>query len=86
MYRLLFDKEAEKFLKRQDISVRKRIRDALLELAENPYRATHVKRLSGRERQFGKRVGDYRIIYEIVDQQMVILVLKVSTRGDVYKG
>jgi len=85
MYKLIFDKEVEKFLKKQDPIIRRRIRDALLELAENPYRATHVKRLAGRGRQFRKRVGDYRIIYEIVDQQLVILVLKVSSRGGAYK-
>lgn len=85
MYKLIFDKEVEKFLKKQDVTVRRRIRDALLELAENPYRAAHVKRLAGRERQFRKRVGDYRIIYEIIDQQLVILVLKVASRGSAYE-
>ncbi|MFD2116313.1 type II toxin-antitoxin system RelE/ParE family toxin [Paenibacillus yanchengensis] len=85
MYKLIFDKNVEKFLKKQDNTVRLRIRNALLELAENPYRASQVKRLVGRERQFRKRVGEYRIIYEIVDQQLVILVLKVSNRGSAYQ-
>ncbi|MFD2116316.1 type II toxin-antitoxin system RelE/ParE family toxin [Paenibacillus yanchengensis] len=85
MYKLIFDKNVEKFLKKQDNTVRLRIQNALLELAENPYRASQVKRLVGRERQFRKRVGEYRIIYEIVDQQLVILVLKVSSRGSAYQ-
>lgn len=85
MYKLIFDKKVGKFLKNQDPDTRLRIRDALLELAENPYSATNVKRLAGRGRQFRKRVGDYRIIYEIVDQQLVILVLKISSRENSYK-
>ena len=85
MYKLIFDRNVERFLKKQDKEVRLRIRTALLELAENPYRATQVKRLAGRDRQFRKRVGDYRVIYEIVDQQLVILVLKVSGRGSAYQ-
>ncbi|NHN33637.1 type II toxin-antitoxin system RelE/ParE family toxin [Paenibacillus sp. S3N08] len=65
--------------------LRRRIRDALLELAENPFQSPEVKRLKGRKGQYRKRVGDYRIIYEIVDKQLIILVLKISIRGNVYK-
>jgi len=54
MYKLIFDRSVEKFLKKQDKAIRLRIRAALLELAENPYRATQVKRLAGRDRQFRK--------------------------------
>jgi len=85
MYKLIFDKQVEKYLRKQDKAVRLRIRNALLELAENPYRATQVKRLAGRDRQFRKRVGEYRIIYEIVDQQLVILILKIANRGNAYQ-
>jgi mRNA interferase RelE/StbE len=57
----------------------------LLELAENPYRATNIKRLSGRNRQFRKRVGEYRKIYEIIDKQLIILILKIASRGNAYQ-
>ena len=85
MYRLIFDKEVEKFLKKQDTTLRHRIRDSLLELAENPYQSSHVKKLKNRNGQFRKRLGDFRIIYEIIDEQLVILVLKISSRGSAYK-
>jgi mRNA interferase RelE/StbE len=85
MYKLIFDKEVEKFIKKQDTNVRRRIRDALLELAESPFQASEVKRLKGRQGQFRKRVGNFRIIYEIVDKQLIILVLKISSRGSAYK-
>jgi len=45
MYKIIFDKEVEKFLKKQDTTMRRRIRDSLLELAENPYQSSHVKKL-----------------------------------------
>ncbi len=85
MYKLIFDKEVEKFLRKQDSTIRLRIRDGLLELAENPYRATNVKRLSGRNRQFRKRIGEYRIIYEIMDEQLIILIIKIASRGSAYQ-
>lgn len=85
MYRLIFDRKVEKFLRKQDKAVRIQIRDALVELAENPYKATHVKRLRASKKQFRKRVGNYRIIFEIVDEKLVILILKISSRGSAYK-
>ncbi|MGI6449064.1 MAG: type II toxin-antitoxin system RelE family toxin [Desulfitobacteriia bacterium] len=85
MYKLIFDKAVEKFIKKQEINVRRRIRDALLDLAKNPYSSSNIKRLKNRKRQFRKRIGEFRIIFEIVDEQLVILVLKISSRGNAYK-
>jgi mRNA interferase RelE/StbE len=41
--------------------------------------------MSGWEKTWRIRVGDYRIIYEIHDDRLVILVVRVGHRGDVYR-
>jgi mRNA interferase RelE/StbE len=85
MFSLIFDKEATKYLKKLDLSVRRRIRDSLVELAENPYSDPHVKRLKGFKDLFRKRVGDYRIVFGMDTENSVIMVLRVASRGQVYK-
>ncbi|GGP10031.1 type II toxin-antitoxin system RelE family toxin [Oceanobacillus neutriphilus] len=55
-----------------------------MELSENPYRLKDVKKLKG-DSAYRKRVGDFRMIFDIIDQKLVINVLKVDNRGQVYK-
>ncbi len=52
-------------------------------LADDP-RPSGSEKLSGQER-FRVRQGTYRIIYEIKDQELVIMVVKVGHRRDVYR-
>ena len=61
------------------------IREKLEAIATNPY-ADHpnAKKLQGRD-GYRLRVGDGRVLYEIQDNKLVILVLKVAPRGEVYR-
>ncbi|MEO7838661.1 MAG: type II toxin-antitoxin system RelE/ParE family toxin [Anaerolineales bacterium] len=54
-------------------------------MASNPY-ADHpnAKKLQGRD-GYRLRVGDWQVIYEIQNDQLVILVLRVAPRGEVYR-
>jgi len=63
----------------------KLIREKLDAIAINPF-ANHpnAKKLQGRE-GFRLRVGDWRVIYKIQNEQLVIIVLKIASRGEVYK-
>jgi len=54
-------------------------------LAENP-RPQGIKKLAGEEDLFRLRVGDYRIIYQIQEKRLVVLVVGVGHRADVYRG
>lgn len=85
MYELRVDKKAAKYLKRLDKPNQKRLMDALTELAENPFVDTSVKRLKGYSSTFRKRVGAFRIIFEIDQGHLIVLVLKIGSRGDIYK-
>ncbi len=63
----------------------KLIREKLEIVAANPY-ADHpnTKKLQGRE-GYRLRVGDWRVIYKIQSEQLIIIVLKVASRGEVYR-
>ena len=84
MYKIIIKKEAAKSLNRLPRNPAKTIREKIEAIAANPY-AEHpnAKKLQGRE-GYRLRVGDWRVIYEIQDDQLVILVLKIAPRGEVY--
>jgi mRNA interferase RelE/StbE len=61
------------------------IREKLDQLAQDPYaRNPNLTRLQGRP-GYRLRVGDWRIIYEIENDRLVILVLKIAPRGGAYR-
>ena len=47
---------------------------------------SNVKKLAGYEDRYRLRVGDYRVIYEVQDGQLVILVLGVGHRREIYRA
>lgn len=85
MYVLKIDKQAANYLKKLDKPTRKRLMGALMELEENPFADTNVIRMKGYTSTFRKRVGDFRIIFEVDRGDLIVLVLKIGSRGDIYK-
>jgi mRNA interferase RelE/StbE len=81
-YEVLILRRAQKELAALPKTDYKRMRDAIMALAENP-RPAGCKKLTGRE-GWRIRSGDYRAIYEIDDAQKRITVLHVGNRRDVY--
>ena len=63
---------------------RKRIVQRIQELAENP-RPHGCEKLSGKHPRYRIRQGPIRILYEIEDDELVVYVVKVADRRDVYK-
>ena len=82
-YRVVLPKTARKALDRLPDEVVTRILDRLAELETNP-RPADVKKLKGRE-AWRIRVGDYRVIYEIHDRELQILIITVGHRRDIYR-
>lgn len=74
---------AQKQLARIDQVQRKRIIDAIFKLAEHP-RPSGCRKLTGRP-AWRIRVGPYRVIYEIHDNRLVVLVVTIGDRKDVYR-
>lgn len=65
-----------------------RLDDCFKKLENDPYRGPNIKRLKGRpqERLYRYRIGDYRVIYEVFDTEIIVLVVKIAKREDVYKS
>lgn len=62
---------------------RKRIIKRIEGLASDP-RPPGCEKLSGEEK-YRLRQGDFRILYEIVDQELIVTVVKIGNRRDVYR-
>jgi mRNA interferase RelE/StbE len=76
---------AERQIRKFDPQVRRRIQAAIDLLASNP-RPPKATQLVGGAGEWRVRTGDYRIIYEIRDDQLVVLVLRVGHRRDIYEA
>ncbi|WP_301130077.1 type II toxin-antitoxin system RelE family toxin [Streptomyces cacaoi] len=64
-----------------------RILTALTALGDDPYREDAViKKLTGPSGLYRLRVGSYRVAYQVNDGELVILVVKVGDRRDVYRN
>jgi mRNA interferase RelE/StbE len=83
-YTVRVERAAEKALaKRIRPEDADRIREAIAGLAEDPRPATASRKLRGRE-GYRLRVGDYRVIYDIDDEEEVVSVLDVGHRQRIY--
>jgi mRNA interferase RelE/StbE len=83
MYRIVLSRRATKELDALMDDVAARILARLEGLRTNP-RPTDVKKLRGRD-GWRIRVGDYRVIYSINDKDLLILVVRVGHRSDIYR-
>ena len=85
MYEIFFTKKADRALRKMSRKTARLIREKLDQLAQDPYaRNPNVTKLQGRP-GYRLRVGDWRVIYELEEGRLVILVLKVAPRGGVYR-
>ena len=86
MYMVTYSKQAVKTLRQLQPGVAKRILKRMTSIANDPY-AKHnsVTTLKGMENAFRLRSGDWRIVYEVNNDQLIIWVVKIAPRGKVYK-
>jgi mRNA interferase RelE/StbE len=82
MYALLYSELALKQLKKLERETQRRMLEALERCRIRPH--AFVRRLVGCE-QYRLRVGDYRIILDIEDDKLVVLVLELGHRKNIYK-
>lgn len=84
-YRIEISSGAEREIGKLPKSTRERIYAKLAELARQP-RPDGVKKLKGTERDYYRiRVSDYRIIYEIAEGELLLLVVRVRHRREAYR-
>lgn len=81
-YTVILSKKAQKQLDKLPDNIAEPIFEAIANLEENP-RPAGIKKLKGRD-GYRVRVGNYRIIYEIFDNELLIDVIAVGHRKDIY--
>lgn len=82
IYKVLLSPKARDFLKKLDKQIKDRIENKLKDLANNPELG---KPLVGQlSRLWSLRIGDYRAIYQIKNSELLILVLNIGHRKNIY--
>jgi mRNA interferase RelE/StbE len=85
MYQLKYRRRARNYLARLPIKIKSRIVDKLHEIKENPDDPNlDVDKIKGKS-GYRLRVGQYRIIYTRYSDELIIEVVKIRSRGDIYK-
>lgn len=83
-YRVELSPSARRDLRGFDSVTRERILRALIKL-ETQQRPPGAKKLAGEDVLWRIRVGDYRVVYEIRDRILVVLIVRVAHRREVYR-
>ncbi|QOP43841.1 type II toxin-antitoxin system RelE/ParE family toxin [Sulfurimonas sediminis] len=86
MYELHFLTSAKKEFKKLDTSVQKIIKEKLLLLITNPdILKNNIKPLKGEYRgKFRLRVHQYRVVFQVKDAELIIIVVRIGHRKEVY--
>lgn len=80
MYKIIIEKSAEKFIRKQPKDIQQKLYNAIKQL---PY-GNDIKKLKGFSNKYRLRVNGYRIIYNKYNDQYVIDVVNIDNRGQVY--
>ena len=83
-YRIEWKPSALRELKRIDRQVIPRIIQAVERLPDDPY-AAGVRKLRGAEHTYRLRVGEYRVVYEVVGAKLTIVIVRIRHRRDAYR-
>jgi len=83
-YNVEFSARASRQFLKLDAAAQKRLAPSIDALADDP-RPTGVTTLKGSPGWYRLRVGVYRVVYAIEDDRLVVLVVKVGHRRDVYR-
>jgi mRNA interferase RelE/StbE len=83
-YEIEISRTAEKQLKKLPPADQRRVARAMLALADDPF-PRGSRKLSGYEDIFRVRIGRYRIVYSVSEKRLIIIVLKIGHRKDIYR-
>lgn len=83
-YRIEFTSLAWRDFFKLEQEVQNRLRSKIDALAREP-RPSGIQKLEGRESRYRLRVGDYRVIYEIHDEVLLVLIVRIGHRREIYR-
>ena len=84
-YQVFVKPAAQRQLKKLTLAVQKDLIALIESLSDEP-RPSGCKKLKQRQNQYRVRLGDYRIIYSIEDSSLIVRVIKVGHRRDIYEA
>ncbi len=86
MYTIKFLPSAKKELKKLDFVMQKQVKEKIVLLATDPDKLkNNIKALKGEySGKFRLRIGSYRVVFQIVEEQVVIVVIRIGHRKEVY--
>lgn len=84
-YKVELTKVAEKFIKKQDRTRRQQIKRIIESLSEDPFKVKNVKTLQGiGDNVYRIRFGNFRVLFQVKSRDLIILIIKIGPRGDIY--
>jgi mRNA interferase RelE/StbE len=84
MYQVKVAEEAAKFIRKQDKHIQRQIINNIRGLTQNP-RPQGCKKLQGYKELYRIRSGNYRVVYTIREKMLLVFVVRVAHRKDVYR-
>jgi mRNA interferase RelE/StbE len=85
MYKIKYKPKAQKFIEGQSLKIKRQLIKKIEDLQKNP-RLQGSRLLDSEKNIYRIRTGNYRIIYQVRDKVLLIIVAKVSDRKDVYRN
>lgn len=86
-YRVEFAKSAQREFDRLPRKLQEKVLEAVSLLSANPYsELLRIKKLKGAASLFRVRLGDYRVVYEVRNEVLLVVVIKIGHRSEVYRN
>jgi mRNA interferase RelE/StbE len=83
-YLVIFNNHAARSFRKLPRNIQQRLRPVINDLQEDP-RPTGVEKIKGEDDIYRIRVGDYRILYEVGDKELIICIIETGHRREVYR-
>ena len=83
-YRIELSPRAQRDFRALDGYIRRRIARRIDSLSENPY-PQGIKKIEGEDELYRLRIGDYRVLYQVREKILLILIVGMGHRHDIYR-
>ncbi|MDG5790148.1 type II toxin-antitoxin system RelE/ParE family toxin [Evansella sp. AB-P1] len=85
-YKVKIRKPAAKYYQKLSPKLKEKVKEVINQLSVNPYSIPNVKPLEGSSHDdYRIRLGSLRILYRVHNDQLLIIIIDIGPRGDIYK-
>ena len=84
-FKVFLHKKADEFLKRITLEDKQHIVDKLRRLEDFPAVKLDIVKIAGEANTFRLRVGKYRALFKVYEQEKIIVIAKIDTRKKIYQ-